>query len=557
MDTLIDPRPAAAGAENAAAPLPGADAFELVRALVRDNTRFEPEQLRQSAGADRRQPMTLAVDYTLTARLEHYFVNGHNFTARPGDVRVDLVHTVADDARREADERLALAHGMLREQLSSSATAHDRIGDGVYLGHQRRHWHLHRCAPCSGHGRVSCHTCDGHRQEACDCCGGDARVTCVVCSGTGRTWCGRCSNSGMLSQPDGHGGLAHYPCGCGGGRCGACGGARLMPCTECAATGRIRCRTCDGGGALRCDPCYGSGLYGESAWIEVDVAVAATMAVPDDASGEARAIAVKPAMELAAAADSIAPGAVTVLDGARLRAEYPLLLRLVHLDVACQTDNYQLVAYGRPLAWLTLDDIVEDLLRNDLHVLQHALAQDARGDALLEPLRALAASEMNADVIESLLDGGARAHLTTVSAVYGREVREAFLGALTRIYDQQGKRRWWHGALAAGAATLGVWSHWTLAWAVPAGLLASYACLLLFRRRLRALLSTALGGERQARRAITLAVRDRRQRTATRLVVLPALLVVCALAWQLPWDGWWSKHGGKARAEYGVGAYLR
>ena len=567
MDTVIDPRPSAAGPdETTATALPGADAFELARALVRENTRFEPAELSQTAGAEVRQPMTLTVEYTLSARLHHCYVNGHTFAAQADDVRAAAVHSVPDDARRDADERLALAHATLHGQLASPATAHNAVSSGVYLGYQRRHWHLHQCVTCVGYGQVACYTCDGHRQEACDCCGGDGRVVCYLCQGSGRSYCVRCNDTGRVVETEFKGHQRSFACGCGGGGlCKACAASGTNPCKGCNATGRIRCRTCEGGGRLVCDPCDGSGQCGEAAWIEVDVAQRAAMALPDDAGADARAIAamagsdgagadpsaiaVKPALQLAAAADIIEHAGAVVLDGARVRATYALLVRVVNLDVASQSRSYRLVAYGRPLAWLALDDIVEDLLRYDLHTLQQALEQGAQGAALLEPLRALAASEMNIEVIESLVDGRSRAHLQTVSEEYGRELRAAFLGALQRVYDQQGNRSWWHGMLGAGAATLGVWSQSTLGWAVLAGLLATYLCLRLFRRRMRGHLTMVLGGERLARRTMALAVRDGRQRRATRLVVLPALAVVCALTWQLPWDGWRFTHGGKARAE--------
>jgi hypothetical protein len=63
------------------------------------------------------------------------------------------------------------------------------------------------------------------------------------------------------------------------------------------------------------------------------------------------------------------------------------------LDAACNEEKHQLVAYGTDLRWLTLDDIVEKLLRGDLKALSDALAGSADDGlfsaraGLLTPLR--------------------------------------------------------------------------------------------------------------------------------------------------------------------------
>jgi hypothetical protein len=132
------------------------------------------------------------------------------------------------------------------------------------------------------------------------------------------------------------------------------------------------------------------------------------------------------------------------------------------------------VAYGTDLRWLTLDDIVEKLLRGDLKALSDALAGSADDGlfsaraGLLTPLRDEAASELNADVIEAVLSGDAdHAHVDVVSAEYASNVRTCVLGALrqsTRGWPSSsgGRARWprWPPPSPPGSSPGAAWRRW-------------------------------------------------------------------------------------------------
>lgn len=488
------------------------DALGLVRTLVRDKTRFAPGDLQQAGGADSRQPLLLSARYGLAARLGSCNIDGASFTPADGDVRSASVATVESDADWEDHGRLVQAQAMLARQLEASGSAWDAIGDGVYLGHHRRHWHLASCNACNGGGRVECTACHGRRT-----------MPCAACAGGGRRRC-----------PD---------CIPGNGKCPTCHGSKQLACGGCHGDGIVLCGACAGAGDVQCSPCAGSGLHGVAAWVDVHVGVQYNLALPDTAVADVRAIAAAGPHAIAALADTLALRHVTEGEGGQVRADYALQLRVVRQGVACNGHVYQLVAYGNPLTWHTTDGIVEDLLRDDLQALTDALGAAARQGwlatdtgALLQPLQAVAASELNADVIAALPDG-TPAHGAVVSHDYAEEVRSAVLGALRHIHTRLARRTWWHGVLAATLAAVAAWAWSQLPWGLLAGAAVTAGAWLLFRRRVRVLLAQALGGRSQAGRAIALARRGQRERVATTLIVAPALLALAGLGAVLPWQG--------------------
>ncbi|WP_348698382.1 hypothetical protein [Duganella fentianensis] len=590
--------PAGAPSASVAAPAAGAEALEMVRTLVRDKTRFEPDDLQQLHGEDLQQPMTLSAHYTLRTHLAEHAINGATFSAHASDHRCDSRFEVVDAANDDSDDRLKVAHAKLAQHLARADAEYNSVSEGRYLGYARRHWHLEGCTPCCGSGKVSCYTCHGSRQETCDQCSGRRTVSCtgIGCYG-GQVNCTTCYGTGSVrssetyTEPvsvattvyrDGQSYTSYHteyqsrsrdvsrPCsGCSYGKvqCRVCWGSGIVNCVRCGASGSITCRTCTGAGKLTCNPCAGSGKVGKTAWIEVHAAIEYALTLPDQAGDDVRRITAAAGLHgTAVMADQLRLAQVVTQPHrvGEFRADYQLLLRIVRLAVECSEKEYDLVAYGKPLAWLTLDDIVEDLLRKDLQALSQALAQVADDgllaadvDALLKPLHAVAASELNADVIESVLDGNTeQSHGHVVSLDYAQTVRTAVLGALRHIYTRQAKRSWWHGTLAVCGATLAVWLFSQLGYAILAGLAATAASIVWFRHRMRRLLADALGGSNQAERAIALATRSKRQRLAYFLILAPALLALVLLASMLPSRGWMAGAAAPAQGRPQAGLAL-
>ena len=399
------------------------DALELVRALVRDKTRFEPADLQPAGGADSFQPLLLSARYSLAARRASGAINGASFAPADDDVRSASVATVESDADWEDHGRLAQAQDLLARQLAADGSAWDAIGDGVYLGHHRRHWHLASCEACHGRGRVECATCHGSRAVPCDACAGGGRMRCPDCPPGNR-------------------------------KCPTCHGSKQVACGECLGDGAVACGACAGAGEVQCAPCAGSGRYGLAAWVDIHLGVEYNLALPDTADADVRAIAAAGPHAIAAVAHTLVLRHVEPGAGGQLRADYALQLRVVRQDVACNGHVYQLLAYGYPLTWHTLGGIVEDLLRHDLQALDHALGAAKRQGwlatdtgALLPPLHAVTASALNLEVAEALLDG-TQTHGAVVSSNYADELRTTVLGALRQVHARVARRTWWHGALA-------------------------------------------------------------------------------------------------------------
>ena len=547
-----------------------------LRTLVQDKTRFEPQDITPLAEDDAQQDFSLQASYTFDARLEQRHINGY-FTPSASD-HCCASHEVTPFAQGQTKDRLRRAAAKLSTALNGGGHAYDAIAYGLYLGHAVKQWHLDTCHSCAGHGRVNCTTCYGSTTETCWSCHGRRTVSCDAygCYGSGKVSCSYCSGSGFVMEQvtdyvtvevpttvyeNGSSRTSYHTetrtqyrsvqrnchhCSYGKVTCNTCHGGGSVNCGTCRASGSVTCRTCSGVGDLRCHPCDGSGKVGSAAWVDVHVAPAYSVTLPKQAPDDAHRIREKEGVRsLAALAGSLALAQVSVDDQdlpQEVGALYAGKLRIVRLDAACNGEAHHLVAYGNDLRWLTLDDIVEKLLRGDLKALSDALAGSADDglfsahvQGLLTPLRDVAASELNADVIESVLSGDAdHAHVDVVSAEYAQNVRTCVLGALRQVYTRLAKQFWWKSALAALAAAIATWFFAGRGAAAVAGLLVTGAGYGLFNRKVKAVLSEALGGEQQAERAMRIAGKGRRNQLAQVLVLAPASLAVLAASYGLP-----------------------
>ncbi|STR26451.1 chaperone protein DnaJ [Janthinobacterium lividum] len=456
-----------------------------LRTLVQDKTRFEPHDITPLDEEDVLQEFSLQANYALEARFEQRVINGY-FTPAGNDCRCGS-HEVGALAHVQEKERLRRAAGKLDNALRQPGQAYNGVEAGVYLPHAVKYWHLDTCSNCTGRGRINCHTCYGATTETCWNCHGGRTVSCDAygCYGSGKVSCSYCSGSGTVSeQVTDHitvqvptttysNGSSHtsyhsetrpqyrteyrscYHCSYGKVSCNTCHGSGSINCGTCRASGKVTCRTCSGVGDLRCNPCDGSGKVGKAAWVDVHVTPGYSVSLPKQVPDDARRIRDKESVHsLAAIASSLALAKVSIYNEDQpqeVDALYAAKLRIVRLDASCNAEKHHLVAYGTDLRWLTLDDIVEKLLRGDLKALSDALAGSADDglfsahvQGLLTPLRDVAASELNADVIESVLSGDAdHAHVDVVSADYANNVRTCVLGALRQVYTRLAKQFWW------------------------------------------------------------------------------------------------------------------
>lgn len=535
-----------------------------IRALVRDKTRFEPDDIQLLSEEEIDQGFQVEVRHGLEARVEKQDINGF---FHPGTLdNKDLAPVLT--ASSETGERLRAAAEQLKYKLAD--VSYDHVCSGLFLAHQTKHWYLRECLHCLGKGRVDCHTCYGKKKETCWQCSGGLFVTCDAwgCNGSGRTNCSVCQGTGQVSKyvtyqtqhtvwVDGvmhtenrtDGRTEYHTCtayGCTFGKvfCHRCTGTGRIHCPTCAGTGKITCRTCHGAGDLRCDPCSGSGKTGEAAWVDVYDTPEYLAHLPDNAIDDAQAIVQKEGPEgvVNIAHDfSYSESHIEAVNPPQMvSAIYAGHFRLSRIDVECNDQTYHLAAYGNDLKWLRLDGIVENLLKGDLDALRNALNEAAdegipstRIDHLIGALRSVASSELNAELVEASL-GGERAHIhsVVVSPEYERGIQTAMLGALRYIYTRSAKKIWWKLAIVALIVSA---VSWYLQFPpILAGLATVAAGFLIFRRRIRKVLEEALGGQSQAKRVMAMAVKGKRHILSHAIALLPASAAVLALVMLLP-----------------------
>ena len=547
-----------------ASPL-SASLLEKVQGLIRDKTRFEPEDVTALSEMESQPGFTLDVHYGLHAKVEEAQINGY-FSRNASDHQCEAHELPSVCADLECDARLQRAAAQLDQSLKSEGFAYNAVQEGAYLGHSLRHWRLRTCNPCEGHGRVECHVCYGNKQETCYKCSGNGQINCDVynCLG-GRVSCGTCGGSGQISHqvatttyynniPSTHYHTEYRPCtayGCYSGRtqCQRCFGTSRIQCNVCYSSGKITCRTCGGVGDLQCNPCAGSGAVGQAAWVDVYVSPDYTLALPDGSDVYATRVAEKEGPHgLARLASQFAFHATNAGSAQRpslVSARYRGAFRLVQLAASCNAAQYAVVAYGQDLQWLTLDDMLEDLLRADLRDLSQALAhasdqglfaRDLQG--LLQPLRVVAASELNAEVVEAVLNEETKPlHADLLSQDYVSGIRTGILGALRHIYTRLAKNFWWKASLASGLLAVLVWVFSGATMALMAGLLTLPVSYFLFRKLVLDTLSQALGLPEKAQRAMAIAAKGKRDQLALAIVLIPSAVLPLALGYLLPHNG--------------------
>ena len=544
-----------------------------VREILREKTRFKPEDVQPVDEKNLQQPIRVRVIHELLARVEDRTINGF-FQRKETD---NETFSPYSDAKKECPERLRLGSSKLRSFLALPETSYSALAAGCLLPHARSHWHLDTCGTCGSVGKVTCGTCYGKKQVTCHSCNGGMYVSHNACNGSGYTNCMTCNGSGQQSTINGQSGRLEYrTCtgiGCRYGKvfCGGCNGTGKIRCSVCNVTGKITCRTCSGRGDLTCKHCQGSCKVGDAACVDVMSTLSYELILPKDADSAAPAIGGKEGPHGVAALTENGISLETVTEDEpnapkKVTADYQGVLEIAHLAAACNGKEYHLTAYGTDLRWLTMDGIVEDLLRGDLAALQNALIEAgdedfyaSRLDHVLPALKHVAASELNSELMTSVLEGissdsDAPAHCdSVVSADYAKQVKAGTLGSLRVIHTRLGLEFWWKVSAAAGLAGILVWLFSTNWGAAIAGLAAATAGWHFFKRKVKAVLSDALGGSSHAQRAMDIATKGKRNRVAMGIVIVPAVLLTIGMFFGLPRHGPW---GGPSKTDISVSAAI-
>lgn len=572
-DTVQPHEAAALGPEDGSpAPLEAQTLMACVQRMVRDKTRFEPSDLLCQDEREVAQSFDVLVTHKLTASIQRRQITG-NFQRGAHDVETALIDS---GAASDIPERLQLATARLTAQLDASVDHMAETSEGTYLGAARNHWNLGQCSTCHGKGRTDCSTCWGKKEETCWKCHGAFFMQCDAysCLG-GRTTCTTCSGSGRVSTQVAHQAsrtqyvngstqtefyteyrteyvvCTSYGCLAGRVQCGRCVGTGQVSCTTCFGRGRITCRGCAGRGHNSCIPCGASGELGEAGWIDIHHSYTSTLKWPSDGDAHGPIIGKKIGVHGVVAASSgislTHTHCVPQGNAVDISARYGGELAITHLDVGCADEVFHIVAYGRDHTWHDLDGIFERLLGNDLEALNRAVLEAADGkflasdiDGLLAALKHVAASELNAQLVETALSGGtATQHDSVVSDDYARKVNSLVLGSLRHVYTRSAKQTWWKWCVGSVMLMLLAWAFGPSWLALLVGPTVLPLAWFIFLRTLRARLSDALGSKRQAERAMAIAVRAKRHLPAAALVLGPITAACVVVSSSLPSNGPW------------------
>lgn len=559
--------------------VPEASAYSNICDLIREKTRFEPGEVEKVSEVEEEQDFILEVRYELDAKIEQLDITGlFGRKASDHECRSPL-----GEAQKELPGRLNVAALRIKAALEQADGRYDGIAEGLLLQHDCKHWELHDCYGCKGDGRVQCYTCYGKKKERCWHCSGSLRIPCdAMGCVNGRHLCNSCHGTGQVSHQvsyqitvqvptttwnNGVSSTSYhneyrteyrsemractaYGCSYGYIQCSRCYGMGTINCTTCGATGEVSCRTCGGVGDLRCEPCSGSGRLGNAAWVDVYAKPTYRLQLPDGSQEDALAIVEREgAHGIAMLSTRIFLAELRQDDYGSpnvLTAIYRGTLRISRLATRCAEQDYNLVAYGRDLRWLTTDAMVETLLRADLQALQTVLDESvddgllsSQVDHLLLPLRHVTTSELNAELVEVALgqEEAPLTHKTVVSAEYAHEIQKSILGALKQIYTRLAKPFCWQTALASLVVSLALWALTAPVWALVGGLGAVAGGGFLFTRKVRRILSDALGSRELAVRAMAIAHKSRRSYTAYSLIVIPGAICAIVLGSTLPTRG--------------------
>jgi hypothetical protein len=539
-----------------------------LRRLIEEKTRFSQDDIALVREQTLFQSFYIDVQHHIQEKVEIQPINGF-FTAGPDDKKSDNPKVSAE---ADISSRRRIAAEKIAHHLQGEDVTYNYLKDGLILSYTTKHWFLEQCNVCHGQGLVTCHHCNGACKVTCGKCGGKGDVACWICRGTGDLSCTRCNGAkGQYESIPYSASRSVYSNGSYQTQyhtdyrkewrsCSNCGATGLTPCLACGTSGRETCSSCGGGGSvtcqacggegkLMCNPCSGTGETGLAGWVDVYCNMKYVPELPDDAYKEAAEILDRTGVHgIAANSRAIRQVALAQDDTnlpSQLTARYEGELRLTYLDTRCNGNDYHLVAYGDELHWHTMGGILESLLSNDLEALRSALADcatnaiwDANIANVLAPLAHVTASELNAEIVESALDGRDVAELgVVVSGEYASQIKSALLGAVGLIYNRMAKRLWWKISLAASFSSIALWAVSSPAWAGFAGLVVAVLGWFVLERQVRNLLAEAIGGEDKAKRVIRMASSARRNLAARVLTLLLPSAVAIGMLSLLPTRG--------------------
>lgn len=530
-----------------------------IRTLIRDKTRFEPDEVQLASDEEVHQAYSIQVDHSVEANVTTEKITGF-FLSQDASEK-SKAENPTQAAEEEQAERLELAAQQIKETAGKPEVKYNLIQPGVILPYAKKHWALFECGGCSGKGRVKCYTCYGSCKETCWKCNGGlyvtcdgygcmgGRVNCIYCSGTGQVskletyqesfWNGSYTEYRTVSRTV-YVSCTAYGCMYGKTQCTTCSGTAQIRCSICSATGEITCRTCSGIGSLICSTCDGSKEAGTAAWVDVNVTPSYTLDLPDACSEEAATAASKEGVHGLPPISEIFGYSSSTIKGSpphTVSVNYDGQFELIKLNVNCGDNLFKLVAYGSDLRWLSIDGVIEHLVEQDLALLERTLLECAddglsatRIDHLLEAMKNVVASEVNADALNAELsekNTDSIAHM--MSPEFAARINRSILASLRHIYIRQAKKFWWKLLLAVLGVNLLTWVFAGSGWAFICGAITVALGWLAFHRTIAKKFGNSMSQTHHGKWLAATAKKSGRSNLGNWLVVSPAAIVVLVL----------------------------
>lgn len=456
--------------------------FNSIRSLIRDKTRFEPEEVQLANDEAIQQSYSIQVNHEIEAVVTTEHITGFFKTQETCEKAKAENPTLT--AEQEQSKCLVLAASLIQDTIKKSETKYNLIQPGIVLPHARKYWSLSKCGICGAKGRIECSTCSGRCEETCWRCYGSKYIACdgYGCVG-GQVNCIYCSGSGQVSQSESYqesfwnGSNTEYRtayrtvsvrctafgCMFGKTQCIKCQGIAQIGCYTCSRSGKITCRTCSGLGDITCGVCAGSTESGIASWVDVNVKSSYDLNLLD-APDESSAAASKEGVDGLPLISQVFDYRSSNIEGTpphTISAHYDGQFELIKLNVSCGGNPFKLVAYGSDLRWLSFDGVIEHLVESDLSLLEKTLLEcaddeisETRTDHLLEAIKHVVASEVNSDALNAELNKTNDQTSQLMSQEFSARINRCILGSLRHIYLRMAKVFWWKLVLATLVANL-------------------------------------------------------------------------------------------------------
>jgi hypothetical protein len=326
--------------------------------------------------------------------------------------------------------------------------------------------------------------------------------------------------------------------------CNKCFGSSQINCGLCSATGMLTCNSCSGLGYISCVPCEGSGRTGEANWADVYISSEYKLTLFENPYDESIEIQSKEGVHgLAALAAEFAFEKLLATGhlNSRITANYKGFFKLYRLEASCNVKNYSIVAYGKDYKWLTLANLIEDLVVNDIKDLQKVLLESVsqgifnnETDGLLTATKNVIASEVNTDLIDADFTSNTEQSSDMFSAEFASNVKSNIKGAIKLIFTRLARKFWWKLSLAIPLIYFSSWFFWGQHLEILISLGAIVIGWIIFRHQTSKLLESNAIEKSHGKWMFDSAKRTGSDRIANAIVVLPALALLILLVATLP-----------------------